>query len=103
MFPYNDYLYSIYCTDSATILVKHLNFKLIPIDTLLKKRISFQDAATHLTKNIALTSYRESWATSDSNNKIIHYQNTGIIFINDNRITFLEFITPHMWTESNSR
>jgi hypothetical protein len=103
IFPYKDTLYSIYCTDSATILAKHVNFKLIPVDTLLKRRILFQDAATHLTKNMVVTAYRESWGTTDANNKIINYQNTGLIFIKDNRITFLEFKTPHMWTESNSR
>jgi hypothetical protein len=103
VFPYNNTLYSIYSTDSATILAKHINFKLVPVDTLLKRRISFQDAATHLTDNMIVTAYRESWATSDANDKIINYQNTGLIFIQDNRITFLEFKTPHMWTESNSR
>jgi len=102
-FSYNDILYSIYCTDSATILAKHVNFKLIPVDTLLRKKIPFQDAASHLTNNIVLTAYRESWATSDTNDKIINYQNTGLIFIKDNRITFLEFKTPHMWMQSNSR
>lgn len=103
IFPYKDTLYSIYCTNSATILAKHVNFKLIPVDTLLKRRIPFQDATTHLTNNMVVTAYRESWGTSDANNKIINYQNTGLIFIKDNRITFLEFKTPHMWTESNSR
>lgn len=103
IFPYKDTLYSIYCTDSATILAKHVNFKLIPVDTLLKRRIPFRDAATHLTNNMVVAAYRESWGTSDANNKLINYQNTGLIFIKDNRITFLEFKTPHMWTESNSR
>lgn len=103
MFPYKDTLYSIYSTDSATILAKHINFKLVPVDTLLKSRIPFQDASTHLTDNIIVTAYRESWGTSDANDKIINYQNTGLIIIKENNITFLEFKTPHMWTESNSR
>jgi hypothetical protein len=102
-FPYNDILYSIYCTDSATILAKHVNFKLIPVDTLLRKKLPFQDAASHLKGNIVVTAYRESWSTSDANDKIINYQNTGLVFIKDNKITFLEFKTPHMWTGSNSR
>lgn len=100
VFPYNDTLYSIYSTDSATILAKHINFKLITVDTLLKRRISLQDATTHLKNNIVVTSYKASWGTSDSNNNMIHYQNTGLIFIKDSRITFVEFKTPHMWKES---
>jgi hypothetical protein len=103
MFPYKDSLYSIYCTDSATILAKHVNFKLIPIDTLLKKKIIFHSSAIHLTNNVVVTAYRASWATSDARNKMINYQNTGLIFIKDNRIRFLEFETPHMWTKRNSQ
>ncbi|MBO9203233.1 MULTISPECIES: hypothetical protein [Niastella] len=98
-FPYNDTLYSIYCTDSATILAKHVNFKIIPIDTLLKRRISFQFANTHLTNDVSVTAYRENWGTSDANKNPISYQNTGLIFRHGNRITFLEFKTPHMWTK----
>ena len=101
-FSSNDTLYSIYSTDSATILAKHISFKLIPVDTLLKRGIHFQVTVTHLTNDIVVTAYRDSWSTIDASNKIINYQNTGLIFIKDNRITFLEFKTPHMWTESNS-
>lgn len=103
VFPFDDTLYSIYSTDSATILAKHVNYKLIPIDTLLRKRISFQQAKTHLISNISVTSYRDYWGTFDSNNKEVTYQNTGLIFRIGSKITFLEFKTPHMWTESNSR
>ncbi|MFN8291370.1 MAG: hypothetical protein U0U70_14025 [Chitinophagaceae bacterium] len=103
VFPYDDTLYSIYCTDSATILAKHVNFKLLPVDTLLKRRISFQQAKTHLINNISVTSYSDYWGMLDSNNKEVTYQNTGLLFRVGSKITFLEFKTPHMWTESNSK
>ncbi len=94
IFPHSDTLYSIYSTDSVTILAKHENFKLTTIDTLLKKRIHFHEAKTNMTNNVAVTVYRESWSTSDSNNNFINHLNTGLIFIRDNRITFLEFKKP---------
>ena len=102
-FPYQDTLYSIYCTDSATILAKHVNFKLIQVDTLLKREIYFSSAATHLTQNRSVTSYRGNWGVLESKDKVTYYQNTGLLFIDNNKITFIEFKTPHMWTENNSR
>ena len=56
-FAFADTLYSIYCTDSATILAKHLNFKLIAVDTLLKHKIDFWGATTHSGKDVSITSY----------------------------------------------
>ncbi len=94
VFPYNDNLYSIYSTDSAIILAKHINFKLVPVDTLLKRKISFNSASTHLQKNIILTTYKENWASIDENKNIIKHQNTGLICIKDNKITFIEYKTP---------
>jgi hypothetical protein len=102
-FTRNNNLYSIYCTDSATILAKHEDFKLKTVDTLLNRPIDFHHAKTHLTKNIVVTSYEASWSTYDSKDKILNYQNTGLIFIKDNNITFLEFKTPHMWANNNGR
>lgn len=103
VFPYNDTLYSIYSTDSGTILAKHVDFKLVTVDTLLKRGILFNDASTYLADNIAVTSYKASLATIEANDKIINYQNTGLIFVHDKRITFIEFVTPHMWKENNNR
>jgi hypothetical protein len=103
MFPYKGTLYSIYCTNDATILAKHVNFKLIPVDTLLKRNITFQYTATHSVNNMVVTAYREIWATSDVNNNIINYQNTGLLFIKDNRITLVELKTPHIWTKSKNK
>lgn len=102
-FPYNDELYSIYCTDSATILAKFKNQKLSLVDTLLHRRIIFHDTKTHLTSNGIITSYQATWAQGGEGNTWTPFQNTGLVFIKSNRITFLEFQTPHMQTESNSR
>jgi hypothetical protein len=93
-FPYNDNLYSIYCIDSATILAKHLDFKLIPVDTLLNKEILFMDAKSHLVNNIVVTAHSERISTVDGNGKIISYYNTGLVFIKGNKITFIEFELP---------
>lgn len=103
VFPFEDTLYSIYTTDSATILAKHINYKLIPVDTLLRSKISFHRATTHTINNISITTYNASWGTYDSNDKEVQYQNTGFIFRAGNKITFLAFTTPHMWVEHNSR
>jgi hypothetical protein len=103
VFPYNDTLYSIYTTDSATILAKHVNFRLVPIDTLLKRNISFSRASTHLTKDIVVTTYNESWGMATEDGKTTYYQNMGLILIKGNKITFLEFKTPHMWQKNRIR
>jgi hypothetical protein len=95
-FTRNNNLYTIYCTDSATILAKHDNFHLRTVDTLLKRKLHFYDAKTHLNKNRSVTSYEASWSSWSTPDKVTNYQNTGLVFINNNRITFLEFKTPHM-------
>ncbi len=102
-FTYNGMLYSICSTDSATILVKHIDFKLITVDTLINKKIDFQSSKTHLVNDISVTSYFSDWGTTDKNNNSVEYQNTGLIFRKGNNIKFIEFRTPHMWTESNNR
>lgn len=98
-----DTLYSIYCTDSVTILAKHQNFKLIPVDTLLKEKIYFHKSRTNLIKNMVITAYGASWSANYRNNEMANYQNTGLIFITSNKITFLEFKTPHMLIENKGK
>lgn len=102
-FPYKNEIYSIYCTDSATILAKFRNKKLFTVDTLLHHRLTFSNAKTHLTSNQIVTAYQATWAQGGEGNTWTPFQNTGLIFIRDNRISFLNFQTPHMQTESNSR
>lgn len=102
-FPYKNEIYSIYCTNSATILAKFENSKLIPIDTLLYHSLTFYSAETHLTENEIVTAYRATWAEGGVGNTWTPYQNTGIVFIKNSKITFLEFQTPHMSTRSNGR
>ena len=101
-FPYKNEIYSIYSTDSATILAKFENLKLIPVDTLLPKRLTFHNAKTHIQANGIVTAYEATWAMSLEGNPWKSYQSTGLIFIQNGKITFLEFQTPHMWT-NNSR
>lgn len=102
-FPYKNEIYSIYCTDSATILAKFKNQRLSVIDTLLHHRLTFHSAKTHLTPNGIVTAYRATGSQGGEGNTLTPYQNTGLIFIKNNTIDFLEFKTPHMWAESNSR
>lgn len=102
-FPYKDEIYSIYCTDSATILAKFINRKLSFVDTLLHHRLTFHNAKTHLTSNAIVTAYQATWTQGGEGNTWTPFQNTGLIFICDNRISFLNFQTPHMQIESNSR
>jgi hypothetical protein len=101
-FPYKNELYSIYCTDSATILAKFKNSRLVPIDTLLKQELTFQEAKTHLTEENIVTAYEAVWAMGDIH-RMIDHQNSGLIYIHNKQITFLEFQTPHMWTENYGR
>jgi len=101
-FLYNNELYSIYCTDSATILAKFHNSKLIPVDTLLNHKVYFQNANTHLTDKNTVTAFYATWAVGGNGNSWTPYQNAGLIFIRNNKITFLGFQTPHMQT-NNSR
>jgi hypothetical protein len=101
-FPYNNQLYSIYCTDSATVLAKFQNSKLVPIDSLLRHRLYFHNANTHLADNAIVASYEATWAVGREGNSWTPYQNTGLIFIRKGKITFLEFRTPHM-PMNNSR
>ncbi len=101
-FQYNKNLYTIYCIDSFTILAKHVDFNLIPQDTLLKRKIDFTRSSTHTLGNLSITSYSSYWGTFDKYDREIRYQNTGLIFIIDNRITFVEFEIPHMWKAINS-
>lgn len=99
VFAFEDTLYSIYCTDAATLLAKHVNHKLIPVDTLLNRKVSFYNASTHTINNISITAYNASWGTYDSHDKELQYQNTGLLFRVGNKITFLSFKTPHMYTD----
>lgn len=101
-FPYDNEIYSIYCTDSLTILAKFQNSKLLPVDTLLLHGLTFHDSRTHLTNEANVTAFEATWAVGGERNSWTPYQNTGLIFIKDNKITFLEFQTPHKWT-NNSR
>ena len=101
-FPYDRELYSIYCTDSATILAKFQNSKLIPVDTLLHHRLYFNNANTHLADNTTVTAYEATWAVGGQGDSWTRFQNAGLILIQDNKIVFIEFQTPHMWT-NNSR
>jgi hypothetical protein len=100
-FPYHNELYSIYCTDSATILAKFQDLKLIVVDTLLHHRLYFDNANTHLADNTIVTAYEATWAIRREGSPWTHYQNTGLIFIRNNKITFLELQTPHMQTNSS--
>lgn len=102
-FPYKNELYSIYCTNSATILAKFKNQKLFPVDTLLHYRLTFSNAKTQLTPNGSVTAYQATWAQGGEGNTWTPFQNTGLIFRKFNSITFLEFQTPYMPTRSNSR
>jgi len=102
-FPYKNEIYSIYCTDSVTILAKFINRKLSFVDTLLHHRLKFHSAKTHLTSNAIVTSFQATWAQGVDGNTLTPFQNTGLLFIRDNKISFLNFETPHMQTESNSR
>lgn len=102
-FPYKNEMYSIYCTDSVTILAKFQNRKLVPVDTLLNHRLTFSNAKTHLKPNQIVTAYQATWAQGGESNIWTPYQNTGLIFIQNNKIHFLDFQTPYMYTESNSR
>lgn len=102
-FPYKNEIYSIYCTDSATILAKFKNHKLTIVDTLLNHRLTFHNAKTHLTSNSIVTAYQATWAQGGEGNTWTPFQNTGLIFIRGNKISFLNFQTPHMQAESNSR
>lgn len=95
-FPHNYEIYSIYCTDSATILAKFKDQKLIPVDTLLHRGLTFHNTKTYLTNNRSVTSYEATWAAGWEGSPLLPYQNTGLVVINDNKITFLEFQTPHM-------
>jgi len=90
-FPFNNELYSIYSTDSATILAKHKDFKLVTVDTLLKKSIIFYEASTHLANNFFITAYRASWYVGYGNDKQLNHKNSGLIFMQGNTIRFLEF------------
>ena len=101
-FPYKNELYSIYCTDSATVLAKFQNSKLIPVDTLLRRKLTFHDAATHLTNNRVITAYEATWAVGGQGDTWTPYQNTGLILIRNNKITIIELQTAHMWS-NNSR
>ncbi len=102
-FPYKNEIYSIYCTDSATILAKFKNQRLSFVDTLLHYKLTFHSTKTHLTSNGIVTAYKATWTRGGEGNIWSHFQNTGLIFIRDNQIRFLEFQTPYMRTESNSR
>jgi hypothetical protein len=94
-FSKDNNLYSIYSDRNSTILVRHENHKVVPIDTLLNKPLDFFDTYTNTSKNISVTAYRQSGIRAEAN-KYVNYQNTGLVYINGNRITFLEFQTPHM-------
>lgn len=102
-FPYKNEIYSIYCTDSATILAKFKNQKLSLVDTLLHRKLIFHSGKTHLTSNGIVTAYKATWSQGGEGNTWTPFQNTGLLFIKDNKITFLEFQTPHMPSTSNSR
>jgi hypothetical protein len=101
-FPYKKELYSIYSMDSVTLLAKFESSKLIPVDTLLHHKLNFHTANTHLTNKTIVTVYQATWAVGGEGNSWTPYQNTGLIFIQSNKITFVEFQTPHMRT-NNSR
>jgi hypothetical protein len=102
-FPYKNGLYSIYSTDSATILAKHENNALSAADTLLNHKLNFHSASTHLFKNGSVTAYRATWAVGGEGDAWTPFQNTGLIYIRSNRITFLAFKTPHIEPDNNSR
>jgi hypothetical protein len=102
-FPYKNNLYSIYSTDSATILTKHRNNKFYTVDTLLTRRLYFHNATTQLFKNGSTTAYWATWARGGEGATYTHFQNTGLIFILNNHIKILEFQTPHMETGNNNR
>ena len=97
-FPYKDELYSIYCTDRATILAKFHNSRLVPLDTLLSHELTFSDTKTHLAESAVVTAYKATWAMGDHVSTIRPYQNTGLIVIRNNKIIFVQIQTPHMWT-----
>ena len=89
-------LYSIYCTDSTTMLSKFEDTAFITVDTLLHHELVFQRVKTHLVNDIAVTAYKATWAASDNISTMKNYQNTGLIFIRNNKITFLKFQIPHI-------
>jgi hypothetical protein len=96
-FPYQNEIYSIYSTNKATILAKFQDSKLITVDTLLKNPLTFHDTQTHLNTDQVVSAYRATWAVGGEGNLWTPYQNSGLVFIRNYKITFLEFQTPHMW------
>lgn len=94
-FAKDNNLYSIYCDRNSTFLAKHENHKIISIDTILNRPLNFFDTYTNASKNISVTAYRQSGIRAEAD-KYVSYQNTGLVYIHGNRITFLEFQTPHM-------
>ncbi len=54
------------------------------------------DAKTYLTCSKNVTSYRATWAVGGEGNSWIPYQNTGLVIIDNNKITFLELQIPQV-------
>lgn len=95
-FPFNNELYSIYSTDSATILAKFQNYKLVTVDTLLKHELYFYNVATTFFEQGSISAYQARWARSGEGNSMREFQNSGLLCIKGNRISIIEFLTPHM-------
>ena len=94
-FVQNGHLYSIYCTDSATLIARHENYSLILVDTLLNRPIDFSESKTQNFDGITVTAYWSRGATSDLNNNIIEFQNSGLIYIKNKEIMFVDFNIPY--------
>lgn len=101
-FPYNSEIYSIYSTDSATILARFEKGQLRALDTLIHREQKFHTVETQLTDSVLLASFKATWIMADNENKRKVYYNSGLFFRKNNKITFLEFQRPNQRTD-NSR
>jgi hypothetical protein len=100
-FEYRNELYSIISTDSATLIKKHVGFRLITVDTL-RKQETIGHGLTSVTNSGVAMAYGDTW-TMGLEPAVTSYVSSGLIVIQGNRIKFLEFITPHSWIEGKSR
>lgn len=94
-FPYGNELYSIYSTDSQTVLARHEQDSLVTVDTVCDHRLRFYETTTRLYGNTALTCYSRSWQEgNEETGELRRFEDSGLILIRGNRIALLHFITP---------
>lgn len=95
-FPYHDTMYSIFVVDSATILARHQDGRLIPVDTLLERTINFYQTRTHITNGTTVTALRyfNRWGWPHSENGRDYMSHMGLIVIKDGEVAFVDFRFP---------